>query len=50
MDKPKILQNEPDDDEKRKQEIIERVSCELGDVMDADDYAILEMFPFEFNL
>lgn len=41
---------ELEDDEKRKQEIFEKVYCELGDVMDCDDEAIMERFPFEFNL
>lgn len=45
-----MSEEELEDDEKCKQEIFEKVYCELGDVMDCDDEAIMERFPFEFNL
>ena len=36
-----MSEEELEDDEKRKQEIFEKVYCELGDVMDCDDEAIM---------
>ena len=39
-----------DEDEKRKEEILENIYCELGDVMDCDDEAIAEQWAFELNI
>ena len=36
--------------DKEKQEIIERVSAELGDAMDCDDELILQDWAFELNI
>lgn len=38
-----------EENEREKQRIIERVSAELGDAMDADDGAILQEWAFEFG-
>lgn len=38
------------EDEKHKQEVIEQLYCELGDVMDCDDEAIIEQWAFELNI
>lgn len=37
------------EDKERKQEILEQLYCELGDVMDCDDEAIIEQWAFEFG-
>lgn len=39
-----------DEDEKQKQEILEKLYCELGDVMDCDDEVIAEQWAFELNI
>lgn len=39
-----------DEDEKKKQEIIEQLYCELGDAINCDDEAIIEEWAFELNL
>lgn len=43
------LQKSLEEDECKKQEIIERVYAEIGDAMDCDDEAILEEWAFEFG-
>ena len=38
------------EEEQHKQEVIEQLYCELGDVMDCDDEAIIEQWAFELKL
>lgn len=38
------------EDEKRKNEILENIYCEMGEVMDCDDEAIAEIWAFELNI
>ena len=45
-----MKQSEKKTEEQTKEEIIEQLDCEIGEVLDCDDEVLLSQFAYELNI